>query len=104
MQNSGRYEPPWEHMGISDKPQINGRKIDLRSLYMSVKNRGGFAEVGRKRGWSQISDDLQFGEDCSGLLKEEYQRFLYKYERQEDLQRQTLPLILLLEVPRLPLD
>eukprot|EP01026_Neomeris_dumetosa_P047403 TRINITY_DN40697_c0_g1_i1.p2 TRINITY_DN40697_c0_g1~~TRINITY_DN40697_c0_g1_i1.p2 ORF type:complete len:123 (-),score=27.17 TRINITY_DN40697_c0_g1_i1:433-801(-) len=85
-----REEPPWEHMGVSDPPQIGGQKINLKMLFQSVGMKGGFAEVGRKRAWSQICEEMQLDDGSAQLLRDEYLRFLYKYERQEDLQKQSL--------------
>eukprot|EP01025_Chloroclados_australasicus_P061031 TRINITY_DN7930_c0_g1_i3.p1 TRINITY_DN7930_c0_g1~~TRINITY_DN7930_c0_g1_i3.p1 ORF type:complete len:387 (+),score=21.30 TRINITY_DN7930_c0_g1_i3:168-1163(+) len=84
-----RAEAPWEHMGVSNPPIIQNRQLNLKVLYLAVQAKGGFAEVGRKRAWSQVCKEMEFDEEVSGLIKDEYQRFLYKYERQEGLQREN---------------
>ncbi|KAG7298488.1 hypothetical protein JYU34_018117 [Plutella xylostella] len=67
----------------SFKKAASLKDLSLRALYLSVRRRGGYAAVCRRRGWRSLHDALQPTAPHPHHLTKTYERFLLSYETHE---------------------
>ncbi|GMH36894.1 hypothetical protein BSKO_04767 [Bryopsis sp. KO-2023] len=86
--NGRSSDTPWEAFGADKPPVVGGQEVDLRELYSKVRMAGGFDQVTMSRQWADISEEMGMS---GGLavsigygLRSVYQRFLLRFERQEE--------------------
>ncbi len=56
-------------------PQIGGKELDLKTLYIEVIKRGGAVNVGDKKLWKEVVDKFSFPKSCTSAsftLKNHY--------------------------------
>jgi hypothetical protein len=74
-------------MAINETPLINGRVIDLSTLFLYVAGQGGFAKVDPAKGWSVLAVKMGYSgpglsEAAGGTLRDVYSKIFLSFELQ----------------------
>ena len=74
-------------MAINETPLINGKIIDLSTLFLAIAGQGGFAKVDPVRGWTDLARKMGYDvpgviETAGATLKEVYSQIFLSFELQ----------------------
>lgn len=74
-------------MAINETPLINGKIIDLSTLFLAIAGQGGFAKVDPVRGWTDLAGKMGYNipgviETAGATLRDVYSQIFLSFELQ----------------------